>query len=512
MRRSLVTAAVAVLLLSVSACGSGSSTSGGQGQGGAPRTLTLAAITPPTSFEPGAMAMAGPEDHYYQAVYDKLLTVDGSGKPAPSVATQWEYAADNTKLTLTLRSDVKFTDGTPLDATAVKANLEFAKKGKGEAANALRAVDRVEVVDSTHADVVLSVPDPALLSSLARSAGYLASPKALGGADLKTKPVGSGPYQLDAGRSTAGDTYVFTRNAGYWDKAAYPYDEVDIKYLNGAAAAVNGLRSGQILGVAGSSTDIVQGARQAGLTVTTYDNGTIEGLFLWDREGKNTKALGDVRVRQAINHALDRASIVKTVRGGAGTVTAQIFAPTTTGFDASLDGRYPYDVAKAKQLMADAGYPAGFTVTLPDFSPVSPDEQAAMTESLAAIGIKVSYVPITGDQVVGSIIGGKWPMNFFSLTSSDPWAFAQLAIDPKAPFNPFHVADPKVVQLLDSIRTAAPDAQGAAYKQLNSYLVDQAWFAPWDFQQGAYVTGKGIKVTAVPGLVVPPLSALAPAS
>jgi peptide/nickel transport system substrate-binding protein len=472
----------------------------------------LAAVTPPTSFEPGAMAMDGPENHYYQAVYDTLLKLDRNGQPVADLVSHWTYDDAKTTLTLTLRSGVTFTDGTAFDAAAVKANLDHAKQGKGEAANALKFLRDVTAVDPTHATILLSAPDPSLVPALARSTGYMDSPKALTSKDVATKPVGTGPYTLDQTQSTAGSTYVYKRNPQYWNKGAYPYNQVDIKFLDNSSAILNGLRSGQIQGSQGGSKDIVQGAKQAGLSVTTYDTGSLEGVFLWDRAGSNTKALGDVRVRQAINYAFDRQTIVKTIKGGLGTPTVQFFAPSSTAYDASLEKAYPYDVAKAKQLMAQAGYPNGFSMTLPDFSPVFPDQQAAMTEALKAIGISITYQPITGDQVVGSVIGAKWPINYFTLTSTDAWGMAQTAVAAHAPFNPFHTNDPKVSQLLDTIQTSSGDAQTTAFHALDRYLVDQAWFAPWDYVKGSYITGKGVKATAVPGTSIPPLVDLAPAS
>ena len=119
MRRSLTAVSAASLLL-LAACGGGSSSgSGGAGDD----TLTLAAITPPSSFAIGEMAQSGPEDTYYQAVYDKLLTQDADGQPAAALATEWSYDETNTTLSLTLRDDVTFTDGAAFDADAVKANL-----------------------------------------------------------------------------------------------------------------------------------------------------------------------------------------------------------------------------------------------------------------------------------------------------------------------------------------------------------------------------------------------------
>jgi peptide/nickel transport system substrate-binding protein len=511
-RKSIIAAIAAAVLLSVSACGG--STSAGESSGGATSggTLTLATITPPKSFAVGEMASSGPENHYYQAVYDTLLGLDKDGKPAADLATDWAYDSTNTKLSLTLRSDVKFTDGTPFDAAAVKANLEKAKQASGEAGSALKAVDSVTVVDPTHADIVLTAPDPSLVDTLARSSGYMASPKALGNADLATNPIGSGPYTLNQSTSTAGSDYVFDRNPDYWNKAAYPYDSVEIKYLDDNTAILNGMRSGQIQGAPGSSSDMLSGAKQAGLTATTFPTGGIVGVWLWDRGGSNTAALADPKVRQAINYAFDRKTIVDTLEGGLGTPTDQIFGANTIAYVPALEDSYSYDVDKAKALMADAGYATGFSMTLPDFSPVFPKEQAAMTEALAALNISVTYSPITGDQVVGSIMGGQWPINFFSLTAASPWEMSALTLTPQSPFNPFHTDDSTVTGLLDKAKAAAPADQGPILQELNTYLVENAWFAPWYSQLGSYITTTNVAVQpAVPGVGVPPLSSFAPA-
>src|SRR5205085_1134161 len=163
--------------------------------------------------------------------------------------------------------------------------------------------------------------DPGLLQSLARSSGYMASPATLTSPDATTDPVGSGPYVYDGSASTAGSSYVYTRNDDFWNAAAYPYDKVEVDFLDDTTAVLNGL----------------------------------------------------------------------------GTPTVQVFGPDSEGYDPALEGTYDYDVDKARSLMADAGYADGFAMTLPDFSPVYPDEQAAMTEALAAINITVTYAPITGD-------------------------------------------------------------------------------------------------------------------
>ena len=507
MRRSLTAVSAASLLL-LAACGGGSSSgSGGAGDD----TLTLAAITPPSSFAIGAMAQSGPEDTYYQAVYDKLLTQDADGKPVADLATEFSYDETNTTLSLTLREGVTFTDGAAFDADAVKANLDVARAATGEAGTALGSISSVEVVDATHVDLVLSRPDPGLLQSLARSSGYMASPDALDSPDLATNPVGSGPYVYDADASTAGSDYTFTRNEDYWDADSYPFDTVEVQYLDDTTAVLNGLRSGQIDGSTAQTNDLQEGAESADLTVTTYTSGGIEGIYLWDRAGTLAPALGDVRVRQAINYAIDRQSIVDVVKNGLGQPTVQVFGPESDGYDASLEGTYDFDLDKAQELMAEAGYADGFSMTLPDFSPVYPDEQAAMTEAFSSINIDVTYAPITGDQVVGSIIGGQWPANFFTLTTGSPFEMIGLTLTQQSPFNPFKSSDPAIDALVQQAVTAPADQQADVLQQLSDQLVEQAWFAPWYALEGAYVTTADVEVTAVPGLSVPPLSGFAPA-
>lgn len=513
MRKIISAALVASVLATTAACG-GSAGGGEGGAGGKTDTdsLTMASITPPKSFEIGAMASSGPEDPFYQAVYDRLFVVGEDGQPAPSLATEWSYGKDGTTLDLTLRDDVTFTDGAAFDAEAVKANLEHAKTAKGEAASALGAVDSVAVEDATHAQLVLSRPDPGLVAALARSAGYMASPESLDSSDIATNPVGSGPYVLDQKKTRAGSDYVYTRNEDYWDKDSYPYDNLTINFLDDNSAIVNGLRSGQIDAATTQASDLVDAAEQAGLNVQSYFGGGLDGLFLWDRDGALVPALKDVRVRQAINYATDRESIVKVVKGGVGIPSSQIFGEGSLGYDEALNDAYPYDLDKAKQLMDEAGYADGFTITVPDFSPVYPDEQAAMTELLKSINITVEAKPITGDQVVGSVMGGQWPLNYFTLTTSSPYELLGLTLTDQSPFNPFKSTDPKLGELLGAAYAATGDDQDAALKAVNDYVVEQAWFAPWDAVESAAIVAKGIDVTTVPGVSVPPLSGYAPAS
>ncbi|MET8976407.1 ABC transporter substrate-binding protein [Streptomyces sp. NPDC004539] len=491
----------AALALSVAACG-GSGTGSGSSAGGG--TLTLA---PLVQAQPWDLADAGLGNNtqYYQPVYDSLLRLTPTADVTANLATKWSYDATRTVLTLTLRTGVKFTDGTALDAAAVKANLLHTKGGTNEAAGQLKGVSAVDVVNPTTVTVKLSAPDPSLLANLGNVAGMIASPKAITAGTLKSEPVGSGPYTLDKSATTAGSTYTFVRNPGYWNKSAFPFDKIVLKPLTDATAVLNALRSGQINGAVLTSAKNIAPAQSSGLNVTKYTSGDVEGLYIWDREGKMVKALGDVRVRQALNYAFDRAAIVKTVKGGMGSPTTQVFNPAGSAFDKSLDSRYTYDPAKAKQLLAEAGYPNGFSVTMPDVSAIFPDQQAAMTQQLADIGVKVKIDKIPTGQLITELLSGKYAMSYMVLASFRPWDTIQIEVAKDALWNVRHTDDPAAEALVKKAQSATGAAQDALFKQLNTHLVEQAWNAPWDSVQNAYATTKGITFTPQAFAAVPPI-------
>ncbi|MFJ9563125.1 ABC transporter substrate-binding protein [Streptomyces fuscichromogenes] len=502
MRRIMLTTVVVVVALASTACGSGSGDSGGTGASGG--TLTLA---PLVQAQPWDLADAGLGNNaqYYQPVYDSLLRLSPNAEVKPNLATKWSYNADRTVLTLTLRTGVKFTDGTTLDAAAVKANLLHTKGGTNEAAGQLKGIKTVDAVNATTVAIKLSAPDPSLLANLGNVAGMIASPKAITSGALKSGPVGSGPYTLDKSATTAGSTYTFVRNPGYWNTSAFPFDKIVLKPMTDPTATLNALRSGQINGAVLTSAKNIAPAESSGLRITKYTSGDIEGLYIWDRAGQQVKALGDVRVRQALNYAFDRSAIVKTAKGGMGQATTQIFNPAGSAFDSSLDAKYTYDPAKARKLLAQAGYPDGFSVTMPDFSAVFPDQQAAMTQQLADIGVKVKLDKVPTDQVLTKLLAGKYAMSYMVLASFRPWDTISTEVTKNALWNPLHTADPEVETLAAKAQQATGAKQDALFKEINTYLVDQAWNAPWDSVQNAYATSKDITFTPQTYAAVPPI-------
>ncbi len=190
MFRWKATAALAVAAaLTLTGC-AGDNT--GSGTGGEGAQLTLGAIAAPTSYDIGAGAEYGNRSPFFQAVFDTILQKNAQGEIEPWLATKWEYNADNTVLTLTLRDDVTFSDGTKLDADAVVASLERFRDGTSPQAATL-AGKTFAAPDATTVTITQTAPDPSLINLLSIAPGLVEAPSSFDNPDVSTNPVGSGP-------------------------------------------------------------------------------------------------------------------------------------------------------------------------------------------------------------------------------------------------------------------------------------------------------------------------------
>ncbi|MFF1253888.1 ABC transporter substrate-binding protein [Pseudarthrobacter sp. NPDC058329] len=353
--KAALAAATLSAALCLTACGgnAGGTDAAGTTAGAAKtvKAMTIGSLADAKSFDP-VDARTGHAMPIFQTLYDTLLLREPDGKISPMLATKWEYNADNTVLTLTLREGVTFSDGTAFDAAAVKANIDNFKAAKGQDAYQVNSVKEVSVVDPKTVAVALTAPDPAFEYYLTLAAGFMASPKALGTPELKTDPQGSGPYVLDKATSVKGSQYVFTKRDGYWNKDLQKFEKVTIKILTDATARTNALVSGQI----DAALLDPKNGKQADASGLKLNKSQVDwtGIFLYDRDGKISPELANVKVRQAINHAFDRKTIMEQQFLGQGTATTQVFGPESGAYVPDLDNRYPYDPAKAKQLLTEA--------------------------------------------------------------------------------------------------------------------------------------------------------------
>ena len=476
--RTGAVAAVAGFALVLAACsGGGSGTTGGDGTGGdEPRHLGVITPAPFVSWDPIAAFTPYGGGLYYQAVYDTLIREDASGELQPNLATGWEYDDSLTTLTMDLRSDVTFTDGAAFDADAAVANLERTRVTPGPRIADLANVTSVTAVDADTIELVLSAPDPGLVEQLARAAGQMASPASLDAGTFEA-PVGSGPYVLDAANTVDGESYAFVRNEDYWNAEAWGFDSVTVQWVPDPSARLNALKAGQVNATAVEFTQLEEAA-SAGLTAMEFGGGLV-GIQFLDLAGDSP--ISDVRVRQAINYALDADALSEAFSAGTGRVSDQPFGPHNAGFVDSLEDHYTHDVAKAKQLLAEAGYPDGVTITLPDSSGAFPGLPImdAIVQQLGEAGITVEVVDSALDfpEIVNQMFTAAYPAWVTQWALASDWNVVSQWLLPSSTFNPFHVENPEVQALIDDVRGSTGEDQVKAYQALNTFLVDQAWGA-----------------------------------
>ncbi len=480
--------------------GTGAGTSGAATACTAERgdTLTVAAIGYPVQGLEANVAEVANRGMYFQAVYDSLLRAEPDGTIVPWLATEWEYNDDNTVLTLKLRDDVTFTDGTPFNADAAAQNLIRFRDGTAPGAGFLALLADAKAVDDTTLEITLSGPDPAFLNYLTRDPGMVQSPASFDTGD----PIGSGPYIYNAGDSVTESVYTYDANPDYWAPEMVKYDKLVVRYLQDATATLNAIKAGEVNAANLISSNMIPDVEGAGWDLHTQELDWV-GLTLVDRDGAMGTPLGDVKVRQAINQAFDREALLQGLEAGYGSVTTQVFREDSAGFDPALDELYPYDPDAAKQLLADAGYPDGFDLSLPTATALGEQFFATIQDQLGAIGIDVSYTD-EGSDYFGAILAPKYPAYLMFLEQAlNDWQFVSFLLSETATWNPAHYSDATSEELISTIQNTEGEEQAAATKELGKYVTEQAWFAPWYRKQATFATDATVDAVVQTGNAVP---------
>ncbi|MFC9770796.1 MULTISPECIES: ABC transporter substrate-binding protein [unclassified Pseudarthrobacter] len=470
-------AAAAALVLSASmaltACGGGNAGAGANPGGTTVTALTLGTLRDLTSWDP-AQAHVGHALQPYQAAYDSLILREPDGKLSPMLATEWKYNDARTKLTLDLRTDVTFSDGAKFDAEAAKANLDHFKEANGPQMAQLSSVSDVAVVDADTVDINLSAPDPALEFFLSQAAGLMGSPKALGTDAIKTEPVGSGPYVMDKAASVKDSQSVFNAREGYWNKDLQKYKKLTLKILLDPTARTNALVSGQI---DATLLDPKNGKQAEGAKMKLEANQVDwAGLLLLDRDGAKNPALANLKVRQAINYAFDRKTILDQVMLGQGTPTSQPFGKDSGAWSEELENYYSYDPAKAKELIKESGFEGNISIDVPTL-PGAETLISVLKQQLADVGITLNPGAAITNTFTADVAAQKYSALYFNLFQGEPTVAIDQIVSAKALYNPFKSATPELDAKIQAVRTAGDNA-GETAKEVNKYVVEQAWFAP----------------------------------
>jgi peptide/nickel transport system substrate-binding protein len=351
----LATAAGSVLLLALTACSAGSGTSptstSGAGGNAADTSLKVGLAAEPVSLDFTTKDGAAIPQALLDNVYETLVKVDQSGELTPALATSWEVSDDNKTYTFELVDDAKFTNGAPFTAKDAAFSINRVKSDWTVSLKAaMDVVAEAKAVSDTQLQVTLSKPSNNWLYKMSTRIGAMMNEQ--GVADLATKPVGTGPYVF--GDWKRGDSISLKANPDYWGTKPF-FQDVTFKYFKDATALNNALLTGTI---------DVMGTVQAPESLTQFEGndkyeiteGTTNGeVVLSFNNGR--APMNDLKVRQAVRHAIDHQALLDTCWAGRGTLIGSMVPPTDPWYE-DLTGLYPYDLEKAKALVAETGVAA----------------------------------------------------------------------------------------------------------------------------------------------------------
>lgn len=329
--------------------GPGGASSSGTAAPAGDGALTIGFVLAPRSLDMSTDDGAAIPQALLYNVYEGLVRLDDSGKIVPLLAEKWETSSDLKTYTFTLRKGVTFSDGTPFTAADAVFSIERVQQDWKPAVKAgMDVVAKAEAVDDSTLKVTLKKPSQSWLYAMTTRIGAMYS--RTGVSDLATKPIGTGPYTVQSYQTNV--KLVLERNPSYWGTAA-PLKTVTFSYFQDATALNNALLGGTIDVISTvQAPDTLDQFSDAGKYKIIEGTTTAEVLLSFN----NGKApLNDKAVRQAITYAIDRKALVDTVWAGKGQLIGSHSVPTDPWYE-DLSGKYPYDPAKAKELLGGKTY------------------------------------------------------------------------------------------------------------------------------------------------------------
>lgn len=330
-------------------------------------------------------------------IYDSLLHKTPGGQLEPGLATAWDLpvAAKGHELDLTLRPGLTFSDGKPLDAEAVGQAL--LQNGKNPQLSSVALVKSYKVVDPTHIKLMLST-DQAIqvLYAFAQSRdGMIMSPSSFTSADQH--PVGAGPFMLKT--YNKGAEILLVKNPNYWDKSVYKNVQgLDFLKVATGPPTVTALKAGDVDMIRAETDTVTALKSDKRFAIAQQSTGAyLQFEFRLKNKDGSPTPFAKLKVRQAFEYGIDRKEINQIAQNGLGEVTDQPFPKGSPVHDDSLDNYYTFNQQKARQLLAEAGYPNGFTfeMVIPGGGIQNMENQAAaLQQQLKKIGVTAKVVRI----------------------------------------------------------------------------------------------------------------------
>lgn len=422
--KSLVPLSIAGLLLT--GCSGGSSSEGGGSSAAASDTLRVNWGGFPETWAPGSQAM---EPGYMRVPYETLVLREKDGTILPNLATEWQFGEGAKSLTLTLRDDVTFHDGTAFNAEAVKANVEYVRDVVGgQFGGPLSAVESIEVVDDTHVTLNFSRPWGTFLDLLSQRNLPMGSPAAIADGSIETHPVGTSPWAYDESQSVEGTRMFFAEFADYWGEKP-GFANVELYAIADDTAATAALLAGDI---DVTDTELEELPRiESAANADFFDYPAIRvNLNFFDRgEGG---MFADPQVRQALCLAIDN-SVVANLSEDREAAT-QHFIEGEPGYNPDIIG-YSGDLDAAKEIWEDLGNPE--IIAEIGAAPFNKQEITVRAEQMSQLpNVNITVQELTGPQYFSTWNSGAYALgagNNAQITPAD-WYGSWFA--DTAPLNP----------------------------------------------------------------------------
>jgi peptide/nickel transport system permease protein/peptide/nickel transport system substrate-binding protein len=445
--------------------------------------LKVAAPANPSSLDP-ATGGAGSDHSILWTMYDTLVEWDYETlKPKPGMA-KWAFPDPKT-MVLDITTGIKFHDGTPMDAEAVKFNLERNRSDqRSNVKPDLSSVEAVEVTGPLQVTLKLKNPDTALPAILSDRAGMMVSPtniKALGN-ETDRKPVGAGPWKFV--RWNDNEIIVVTRHDQYWRQGRPYLDGIEFNIIPENATALRSVVAGQndmAFQLPARLKPVIERAKSLELVSSP----TLYCIQLYMNYAR--APLDNIKVRQAINFALDRDAFVKAALNGLGEPARMTLPSSHWAFNKDVAGMYPTNVEKAKALLAEAGFKDGLELTIGGYMDQDSVRRGeVIQDQLGKAGIRLKFSRGTIAEISAQFFATE--KKFDLLVSAwtgrpDPSMTYALGFDKGAYYNAGRTADPELSKLIQESRVSEDLSKRAeVFAKIQKFTVENALSAPLAFQ------------------------------
>ncbi len=351
--------------------------------------IVIGMVLEPPHLDPTAGAAAAIKEVGYANIFEGITRIGPDGAVQPGLAESWEISDDGKVYTFKLRTGVKFHDGADFSADDVKFSIDraMAEDSVNPQKVLYSAIEKVEVVDPVTVVVTLKHPQGAFLWNMGWGEAAIVSPASADG--NKEKPIGTGPFKFE--NWAKGSSITLVKNPDYWGEEV-ALDKAEFRIIPDSAAAIPALLSGDVHAFsnmpAGDALPQIESDPRFKVVI-----GSTEGETVLSTNNKK-EPFDKLEVRQAIAHALNRDEIIAGTPPGLGVPIGSHFAPHHPAY-VDLTGTYPYDPEKAKELLAQAGFPDGFSATLKLPPPgYARDGGQIIASQLRQVGINLEIIPL----------------------------------------------------------------------------------------------------------------------